>query len=132
MKTADDCHYANAKTPEISIGFCLSEYSGSPLEVVQLFRSTKTAVTVPFLTNQFIISVVLLTYVENLEKECELAKSDHYWLVSPRVVHPACHKYHSRALFPFLDIWRDYFGARKKRLAARGSRLEVRVSKLAK
>ena len=34
-------NYANAKIPEISVGFLRPEYSGSPLEVVQLFRSTK-------------------------------------------------------------------------------------------
>ena len=39
----------------------------------------------------------------------------------PREVGPVCNKYHIRALYPYLDFWRESFRARKKRLAPRGS-----------
>ena len=61
MKTADVCHYANAKIPEISVGPVIS--------VNQNF------LTLPFLTNRFIIAVLLLTYVANSEKEYKLVRA---------------------------------------------------------
>ena len=76
MKTAGVCHYANAKIPEISVLPTRSEYSGSPLEVVQLFRSTKIFIlTRPSLTSRFITAVLLLTYVANSEKEYKLVRA---------------------------------------------------------
>ena len=41
IKTADVNHYANAKIPEILVGFFRPEYSGYRLEEIQLFRSTR-------------------------------------------------------------------------------------------
>ena len=76
--------------------------------------------TVLFLTNWFIIAVLLFTYVGNLEKEIKTSKSPITLGYSgftgfyfPRVVYPACNKYHR---------------TREKRLAARASELGLASS----
>ena len=114
--------------------FFRQEYSGSPLEVVQLFRSTKIFIlTLPFLTNRFIIAVLLLTYVANSEKEYKLVRarlllvspvsSDFTFLgwSTPHVINTILEHYAH-----FWIFWREFFVARKKRLAARGSDSQAR------
>ena len=90
--------------------------------------------TLPFLTNRFIIAVLLLTYVANSEKEYKLVRA-RLLLVSPVssdfiFLGPACNKYHIRALCPFLDFLAGNFRGSQKE--ARGSWLEARARKLAK
>ena len=48
----------------------------------------------------------------------------------PRVIDPACNKYHIRALCPFLDFLAGIFRGSQKE--ARGSWLEARARRLAK
>ena len=125
MKTADVFHYANAKIPEISVGssdqsiFGITSGSGPVISVNQNF------LTLPFLTNRFIIAVLLLTYVASSEKEYKLVRAKsllpvYYRPVSSDVIDPACNKYHIRALCPFLDFLAGIF--RRSQKEARGSR----------
>ena len=60
MKTADVFHYVNAKIPEISLG--------SSDQNIRDHLVNQNFLTLPFLTNRFIIAVRLLTYVANLVK----------------------------------------------------------------
>ena len=89
-----------------------------------------TSVNQNFQTNRFIIAVLLLTYAANSEKEYKLVRA-RLLLVSPvssefiflgwstpHVINTILGHYAH-----FWIFWREFFVARKKRLAARGSRL---------
>ena len=122
MIIADVCHYANAKIPEISVGssdqiiFGITSGSGPVISVDQNF------LTLPFLTNRFIIAILLQTYVANLEKEYKLVRADYSWLIAwfhrmwltQHVINTILGHY---AHFGF-------FGGNLSRLAARACRLE--------
>ena len=75
MKTADVCHYANAKIPEfwsVSSDQHIRSVFGIPSGVTvvgHVILVNQNLQTVSFLTNRFIIAVLLLTYVRNSEKE---------------------------------------------------------------
>ena len=68
IKTAGVFHCANVKIPKISDGFFRPEYSGSPRGGPHI-TVNRNLLTVPFLTNRFIATLLFLIYVRNSEKE---------------------------------------------------------------
>ena len=108
--------------------FGITSRSGPVISVNQNF------LTLPFLTNRFIIAILLLTYVAYLEKEYKLVRARLLLVNSPvssDVIDSACNKYHSSSniLGHYAHcwiFWREFFVARKKRLGAQGSGLQAR------
>ena len=126
INTTDVFHYANAKIPEISVGssdqniwdhlWKWSSYFGEPN-----FSDSS------IFDNRFIIAVLLLTYLANSEKEYKLVRAtDYSWLIAwfhvmwstVHVINTILGNYAH-----FWIFWQEFFMARKKRLAARSSRL---------
>ena len=97
---------------------------------VPIISVKQNFLTLPFLTNRFIIAVLLLTYLVNSEKEYKLVRARLLLvnsLVSYDVINSARNKCHIRELCPFFQ----FFGGNFSWLAKRGSRLEARARRLA-
>ena len=138
--------YANAKIPEISVGFFRSvdqhiSVFGIPSGVGQVISVNQNLLPVSFLTNQFIIAVLFSSLTFGIRKRNKTKKNKKFTfkfisltvrllVVSPMVspghfppvVEPACINTILRRYAHFWIFWRESFGARKKRLAARGWR----------
>ena len=105
MKTADVFHYVNAKIPEISLGFLdqnIRDHLGQPkFSDSSIFdKQVHHCRTSPHLCSEFgkeykLVRARLLLVINTI-----LGHYAHFWI-----------------------FWREFFVARKKRLAARGSRL---------